>query len=221
MNRALVIMAKRPDAGRTKTRLNPPLSEEQAAQLYECFLQDTLETVRAVPDVTPCVAYAPPDESDYFDNIAPDFTLIPQCGENLGQRLDTVLRACLDRGFTHVAAINSDSPTLPAAYLSKAFDALENPDTDAVFGPCEDGGYYLIGVTQPQPQLLLPVQMSTPHVLQDTLALAEEAEIRVTLLPTWYDVDSQEDLIRLRAELEHASPSYVQHTRKFLRTLLL
>lgn len=221
VNRALVVMAKRPEPGRTKTRLNPPLSEAEAARLYECFLQDTLDLVRAVPDVTPCIAYTPPDAREYFDHIAPGFTLIPQHGKNLSRRLDAVLRACLNRGFTHVAAISSDSPTLPATHLAHAFDILERPDTDVVFGPCEDGGYYLIGVTEPQPQLLLPVKMSTPYVLRDTLARAEAEGIRVALLPTWYDVDSQDDLRRLEAELVHASPSHVQHTREFLRRFSL
>ncbi len=83
--------------------------------------------------------------------------------------------------------------------MARAFDCLA--EADVVLGPCDDGGYYLIGLSRPQPRLLREVQMSTPRVLHDTLALAAAQRLRVALLPQWYDVDTPEDLGRLRCGL--------------------
>lgn len=214
---ALLVIAKRPAPGQTKTRLSPPLLPEQASALYECFLRDTLDVARAVPGVTRLIHYAPDAAAGYFQQLAPDFDLRPQVGESLGPRLDQVLTRCLAEGFERAVIMDSDSPTLPPAYVESAFAALDT--ADVVLGPCEDGGYYLIGLKQPQPRLLRDVQMSTPHVLRETLALAEQAGLRVTLLSRWYDVDTAPELERLRADLaEHASGA-APHTRGFLSRL--
>jgi len=220
MQRALLIMAKQPLAGHTKTRLCPPLTADKAAQLYDAFLRDVVTIARTVPrlihGVQPHIAYAPGGDPDFFAALAPDFDLIAQRGETLGVRLDHVLVDCLAQGYDQVVAINSDSPTLPPAYIAQAFTRLESPQTDAVFGPCEDGGYYLIGVSAPHPRLVRDVQMSTPHVLRDTLALADEEGLTVALTPSWYDVDTVDDLTRLQHELtQHAHQSAV-NTRDFL-----
>lgn len=214
MTHALLLIAKRPAPGQTKTRLTPPLTGEQASALYECFLRDTIDIVRAVPGVARLINYLPHDEEDYFRQLAPDFELIPQMGAELGERLDNVLTHCLSNGHTRAVVMDSDSPTLPAAYLAQAFDELER--AEVVLGPCDDGGYYLIGLTRPQPRLLREVQMSTPNVLNDTLALAAELKLRVALLPTWYDVDTVAELDRLRLELRTITNGTARHTHKFL-----
>jgi len=213
MKRALLIVAKRPVAGQTKTRLCPPLSAEQAAQLYECFLRDTLDVARAVRGVTRLIAYLPHDEDGYFHQLAPDFGLLPQVGADLGERLDHALSQCLRDGFERAVIMDSDSPTLPSAHVALAFDALDH--ADVTLGPCDDGGYYLIGLKRPQPRLLREVRMSTPTVLRDTLTLAEQAGLRAALLPLWYDVDTALELQRLRDELSRVT-SLAPHTQEFL-----
>ena len=115
---ALLVVAKRPAPGQTKTRLTPPLSPEQAAALYECLLRDTLDLIRRVPDVQPVIAFLPdaPQDGrarDYFAALAPDFELLPQEGADLGARLDNALSHYLARGYERVAIMNSDGPTLP------------------------------------------------------------------------------------------------------------
>jgi glycosyltransferase A (GT-A) superfamily protein (DUF2064 family) len=110
-----------------------------------------------------------------------------------------LLTEALLGGSQRAVIMDSDSPTLPATYLRRAFDNLA--DADVVLGPTRDGGYYLIGVKQPQPGLLREVQMSTPRVLADTLALAEANGLSVSLLPTWYDVDTIGDLHQLDGEM--------------------
>ncbi|MCO6451463.1 MAG: TIGR04282 family arsenosugar biosynthesis glycosyltransferase [Caldilineales bacterium] len=213
---ALIVVAKRPAAGQTKTRLSPPLGADTAASLYECFLHDVLDIMRRVPDVQPAVAYLPADARGFFQTLAPDMRLTPQQGQSLGERLDNLLQSALQE-FDRAVVMSSDSPTLPAAYVTEAFARLES--ADVVLGPCSDGGYYLIGLKRPQPVLLCEVQMSTPHVLTDTLAQAAKLDLTVSLLPEWYDVDTVTDLQRLRSDLRVSSNGLAPHTRRLLADL--
>jgi hypothetical protein len=215
--KALLVVAKRPEPGQAKTRLSPPLTAQQAADLYEAFLCDTLHLIRRVPGVRPILAYLPDEAAGYFRSLAPDFDLLPQRGADLGARLDHALTHCLTHGFRQAVIMDSDSPTLPAAYLVRAFAALEA--ADVVLGPCDDGGYYLIGLKRPAPRLLRQVKMSTPDVVRDTLALAAAENLSVAQLPAWYDVDTASDLERLRAELA-AIPSWrAPHSHQLLTAL--
>lgn len=212
----LIIVARRPLAGATKTRLCPPLDGETAAALYASFLRDTLDYARQLVAVQPLIIFTPADASDYFAELAPDMPAQPQRGINLGERLDNALQDALMQPGSRAIAINSDSPDLPHAYISDAF-ALLARGADLVLGPAADGGYYLIGLRQPQPRLLREVQMSTPSVLEDTLVLARELQLRTELLPPWYDIDTYADLRRLWANLSMADPATAPHTRAFLQ----
>jgi rSAM/selenodomain-associated transferase 1 len=215
MKRVLLVVAKRPAIGQTKTRLCPPLTGEAAAALYACLLQDTLDIMRAVPGVERVIVYLPETATDYFRALAPDMALMLQRGADLGERLDHLLSDALAAGAEQVVVMDSDSPTLPAAYVAEAFARLDGPD-DVVLGPCDDGGYYLIGLKRPQPRLLREVQMSTPFVVRDTLALADALGLKVALLPAWYDVDTAAELARLRAELAVSGEHTARRTRAFL-----
>jgi glycosyltransferase A (GT-A) superfamily protein (DUF2064 family) len=125
---ALIVVAKQPAAGQTKTRLTPPLSPEQAAALYECFLRDTLDVMRRVtrrvPDVKPVIAYLPREAEAYFAQLAPDFDRILQTGDDLGARLDQALSHYLTHGYERAVIMNSDGPTLPPDHVTAAFAAL-------------------------------------------------------------------------------------------------
>jgi uncharacterized protein len=212
---ALIVVAKRPAPGNTKTRLSPPLSPGQASALYECFLADTLDQIRQVGGVERVIAYLPADARGYFRRLAPDFQLIQQEGPDLGARLDRALTSYLSRGYERAVIMDSDSPTLPPDHLSQAFAALSD-GAEVVLGPCEDGGYYLIGCSQPVPRLLREVRMSTPTVAADTIALASEEGLRLAQLPTWYDVDDRNSLVRLAEEIEQLDPHMAVHTRRYL-----
>ena len=210
---ALIVVAKRPAPGKTKTRLSPPLTPELASKLYECFLFDTQDQMRQVKGAQHVIAYL--DEYNYFQRIAPDFELIPQEGHDLGSRLDNALTSYLSRGYERVVIMDSDSPTLPAAYLSQAFEALSN-GADVVLGPCDDGGYYLIGVKEPTPRLLREVHMSTPMVAAETIMLAKEEGLHLVTLPVWYDIDDVSSLSRLIEEIRELELDRATHTRQFL-----
>lgn len=221
MHRALMVVAKEPSAGRTKTRLSPPLSGRQATDLYRCLLLDTLELMKRVEGVQAIIAYLPPGAEPLFRRIAPpDFDFVPQVGADLGERLDNVLTHCLQRGYRQAVVMDSDSPTLPVAYLKQAFQVLDDPTVDVVLGPCDDGGYYLIGLKSPCSALFRGIVMSTSTVVTETLERAREQGLRVACLPRWYDVDTYEDLERLSEELLSQPDHVAQHTRAFLSDVM-
>jgi rSAM/selenodomain-associated transferase 1 len=216
MNRALIVVAKEPQPGNTKTRLVPPLAPEQAAELYRCLLADTLELMQRVNGVQHVLAYKPAEAHAFFRRFVPDgFELIAQRGRTLGERLDHVLRARLEAGYAQAVVMNSDSPTLPPRYLQQAFEQLDRPRVDVVLGPTEDGGYYLIGLKRPCADLF-DVVMSTSTVLQETLDLARAQGLHAACLPAWYDVDNAQDLERLRQELAALPLDIAPSTRRLL-----
>lgn len=215
MDRALIVVAKRPTSGQTKTRLTPPLSPDQAVSLYSCLLMDTLDLMSQVENVKHVIAYAPDTAAPYFQHIAPNFQLYPQHGQDLGERLHAILSQCLRQGCRQAVVMDSDSPTLPVDYLQQAFTLLDDPAVDVVLGPCDDGGYYLIGLKQPCASLF-NITMSTATVAAETLTAAAQAGLRVALLPTWYDVDTVQEVARLQAELDADPTARAPRTRAWL-----
>jgi rSAM/selenodomain-associated transferase 1 len=216
MKRALIVVAKEPRPGNSKTRLVPPLSPQEAALLYSCMLTDTLGVMMDVDGVDRVLAYTPQEAQQYFrDVLPPGFELTAQRGDSLGERLDHVLCTHLEAGYGQAVVMDSDSPTLPPDYVQQAFQQLDRADVDVVLGPTEDGGYYLIGLKRPC-AALFEVVMSTPTVLQETLELARAQGLRAACLPVWYDVDTPEDLERLRRELEALPERVGEFTRRLL-----
>jgi rSAM/selenodomain-associated transferase 1 len=192
------------------------LDGAQAANVYAAFLADTLDIMRRVPEVRCGIAYLPEGGAEFFHALAPDMELVLQQGASLGERLDHLITQTLAGGAAQVVVMDSDSPTLPADYVAAAFAQLD-AGADVVFGPCRDGGYYLVGMQRPLPMLLRAVQMSTPTVLADTLAIAEQIGVHVALLPEWYDVDTGEELAQLARELHRTEAA--PHTRRQLAAL--
>ncbi len=216
---AVAIMAKAPRPGHVKTRLCPPLDPAAAAALYRCFLLDKIDAVAALARAQPAIAYAPAEAHGEFAALAPGFTLVAQRGADLGARLRATLRGLLAAGHAAAVAVDSDTPTLPAAFLQEAVDRLAGPGPDVVLGPTEDGGYYLIGLRRDCPELFTGVPWSTPAVLRETLRRAGAAGLRAACLPAWFDVDTPDDLARLGASLEDGGPGAEQapRTRRFLK----
>src|SRR2546428_5386845 len=169
---AVAIMAKAPKPGEVKTRLCPPLSLEEAASLYDCFLRDKVAQVRALGGATGVIAFTPDESRSLFEAIAPGFRLIAQRGADLGSRLLNSLGALLREGYVGAVAIDSDTPNLPTDYLRQAVELLGKRATDVVVGPSDDGGYYLIGVRQAWPAPFDPMPWSTAEVLPETLRRA-------------------------------------------------
>lgn len=214
MENALIVVAKRPVPGFTKTRLCPPFTPGDAAELYHCLLLDTLALMARVDIADHAIAYTPADARAYFENLAPNgFSLAPQQGTNLGERLANALRHHLDLGYRRVVIMNSDGPTLPLACLEEAFSELNS--ADITLGPGHDGGYYLIGMEKPYPELFQGITWSTEHVVRQTLAACHRLGLAVHQLPEWYDVDVEADLDRLRRDLT-SDPALAPCTSAFL-----
>ena len=194
-------MAKAPVAGQVKTRLCPPLSPQDAAELSRCFLLDKIAQVRQVTRAEPVVGYAPESAAAVFEALAPGFTLLQQRGDDLTARLLSILERLFAGGCEAAIMIDSDTPTLPVEFLERAVTLVASGEHDLVLGPSDDGGYYLIGLREPRPILFEDVPWSTADVLAVTLARARGLGLRVRLLPAWFDVDTEADLHRLRDEL--------------------
>ena len=196
---ALAVMAKVPAAGEVKTRLCPPLAPAEAAALARCFLLDRVEQLAAVADADRLVAFAPRErEAEVRALLGAGVRLVPQAGVDLGARLDHLLTSLLVEGYPGAIAVDADSPTLPTAFVERAGRLLVEDAADVVLGPCEDGGYYLIGLRRPAPALFRAMPWSTPAVTEETVARARRLGLRLGLLPRWFDVDRGEDLERLR-----------------------
>ena len=210
---AIAVMAKAPQAGRSKTRLVPPLDPAQAAALSAAFLRDITENIAAAARLAPIdgyIAYAPAGFEALFHGHLADGTRLvladgsppmPPGVNGFGRCLLQTIDTLLAEGYGAACVLNSDSPTLPTAVLAEAARRLAAPGDRAVFGPAEDGGYYLLGLKASHAALFTGIDWSTEHVAAQTLARAAAAGLEVASLPTWYDVDDAGALARLLAEL--------------------
>ena len=224
---ALAVMAKAPKAGRVKTRLSPPLDLYQAAALNTAFLRDTiacLKEVEAAVEAIAVISYTPIGEEASFSGIVPDdVLLIPQRGEGFGERLQHTAEDLFAAGFRAVCLIDSDSPTVPRSAYNDAVECLLAHADCAVLGPSADGGYYLIGVNTLHPRLFEEINWSTPVVAEQTRQRAQELDLPVHSLPTWFDVDDRQTLARLYRELVISDTGRegfaATHTVDYLRTI--
>jgi rSAM/selenodomain-associated transferase 1 len=202
---AIAVMAKASIPGRTKTRLTPPLTAEEAAGLNTAFLRDIAENLigaSALASIAPCVAFAPAGSAAFFRGILPaGIGMLETIAPTLGDCLFQAASGLLDAGHDAVCLLNSDSPTLPAAYPIAAATVLAVPGDRIVLGPSTDGGYYLIGLKRPHRRLFQEIDWSTERVSAQTLARARELGLAVHQLPSWYDVDDVATLRLLMGEL--------------------
>jgi len=210
-----VVVAKSPRSGQVKTRLCPPLSPLDAAGLHHAFLRDTTARVCGLADVRVVLAYAPPEDRELFAEVSEGAVLLPQSDGDLGERLSAMFESLYARGFRRIVALGADTPTLPLAFVHRAFALLDLPDVGAVLGPAEDGGYYLIGLRGPQPHVFHGIPWSTGRVFAETKQRAEDTGLGVACLPPWWDVDTFADLGRL-VEALRADAAIAHHTRSVL-----
>lgn len=186
-------------AGDVKTRLGAAIGLPAAAAVHRQFVQTAVRRFRAVGDQR-VLAYSPADGTAAFAELAGEaWRLQPQATGNLGDRLAYYFAHELSGGGASALVIGSDSPNLPIEYLQQAFRQLQ--DCDVVIGPADDGGYYLIGLNAPCDQLFVDIAWSTSAVFAQTLARCEALGLRTSTTPTWYDVDTQDEFNRLRADL--------------------
>jgi len=225
---ALGVMAKAPLAGEVKTRLVPPLTQQEAAELNVCFIRDMAANIASVSEnesAAGFVVYTPMGSESAFDGILPErFKLLAQRGMSLGERLYNATGDLLRQGYSGVCLINSDSPTLPRSILTRAIELLARDGDRVVLGAAEDGGYYLIGLKQVHRNLFKGIEWSTSDVLTRTKQRAVEIDLSVEMLPPWYDVDDADTLNRLCEDLfssQTLDESYpAPHTCAFLDSII-
>lgn len=229
---AIAVMAKASAAGRTKTRLCPPLSPHEAATFNTAFVQDIVGNILvagAVAPVTPYVAYGPAGAGPFFDALLPPSVgRIEAALPGFGACLQATMEHLFALGHPAAAVLNSDSPTLPPALLVELAHVLARPGERAVLGPSTDGGYYVLGLKTPRWRLFEDIDWSTERVCQQTLERAAEIGLDVHLLPAWYDVDDVTALRLLHGEVVRNLPfgtsglrrGAARHTEQLMRRLL-
>jgi len=192
----LVVVAKAPVPGEVKTRLYPDLAIDEATHLYSCFIQDRIKEIGNLTAMDLAISYTPEDSKQYFTRfISNGFQLFPQRGKDLGERLSNIFEDKLADEYDAVSIIDSDTPDLPRSIVEQSFQLLLSNGVDVVFGPCDDGGYYLVAMRRPHPDLFQQIPWSTEAVLAATLERARKLGLKVELLPRWNDLDIFEDLI--------------------------
>lgn len=223
-------MAKASKPGRTKTRLSPPLTGDEAALFNTAFLRDiaaNLMDAGTRASIAGYMAFGPPGESAFFDFLPDAINIFEAWRPNFGECLSDTITELLRRGHGAACVLNADSPTLPPAFLAEAAGVLAQPGDRAVLGPSTDGGYYLLGLKQRHARLFEDITWSTDVVAAQTLERAAEIGLPVHILPTWYDVDDAEALTTLRGEVLHrcafdggaVHPAEARYSRILIETL--
>ena len=199
------LFAKQPIAGQVKTRLTPPLTDQQACQLYAVALRETLE--RLLDAGFPLVlCYA--GERSWFAEKFPDVPLLEQHGDGLAARMANAVDELLMNGAGAVLLCGSDSPDLLIGLAAEALALLQNADVVTV--PCSDGGYAMIGVRQASAGLFSGVPWSTADVQQAFRQRSRELGFSYRETSGWHDLDDVDDLRKLvRRSPESQTGRYV------------
>ncbi len=218
LNGALAIFGRYPRLGEVKTRLQPFLGAEACLSLHQALLLDTAErtaclSLRRFLYLSACSR----KEGQAFvqeHGLPSRLELGIQRGNGLGERLWKAYQD-ISSQCDRVIFVGSDSPTLPTDFIEEAFLELER--FPVVLGPAEDGGYYLIGLSRPRRDLFLNIEWGTGSVLEQTRAKLDPDEY--SLLPSWYDIDTVEDLTRLNRDLEQNPADAPRRTHDWIRSI--
>ena len=218
---ALVIVARYPQIGTTKTRLARALGNEETVRLYRTFLTDLAYRFAGQPAYDLHWAYTPAgvDYATFMEELVPSLVrhmrFFPQEGDGLGERLHNAFRQTYAQGYERTVLIGSDSPQIGADTITEARHALDK--ANVALGPAEDGGYYMIAMRRPH-DVFQSIPMSTDVVLRQTVELALRQGLEVSLLETLFDIDELSDLARL-AQLLRVDASLAPATAALLATM--
>jgi uncharacterized protein len=194
---SLIIFVKYPERGKVKSRLSAALDEETICELYKCFVEDLLQTVREC-GFQPIVAFCPADAKDSIMTwLGKECSYVSQSGKDLGERMKNAFLGVFAQGYSQAVLIGSDIPDLSGEVIKDALAALRTHD--AVIGPALDGGYYLIGFARDAfvPRLFDDVPWSTDEVFARTMDIFKEEGHEVCLMPSGRDIDRPEDVAAL------------------------
>lgn len=197
----LIVMLKAPRPGTVKTRLG--MAPAVAAAAYRRLAEAVFAQVGACPGVE--LRFTPADaEPEIRPWIKAGWRAEPQCEGDLGERLSDAFASHFGSGAERVVIIGADCPYVTTEDIQTAWRHLRS--CDVVLGPAEDGGYWLIGLRQPRPELFDGIPWSSERVLSETLARAKALGLTTHLLRTLGDVDTREDWERFILAATPAPP---------------
>jgi len=193
-NPIILLFIKAPVKGQIKSRLAAAIGNDAALELYQRFVLDTIDTVRALPAPVRICFYPPEAGTTIRTWLGNERACIPQQGNDLGGRMEQSFAQAFSEGYERAVLIGSDIPELSRAMMHEAMAALDT--NDAVLGPAADGGYYLIGFKAKTflPSVFHDIAWSTSTVCDETLGKFKRSGQRVHLLPKLHDVDTKDDL---------------------------
>ena len=193
----VIIFARAPRLGEVKTRLAAEVGDAEALEIYRRLLGTLFANLRQLRGVE--VAFAPADGARDFAELLPaGWSLKAQNEGTLDMRLIAAFEAAFQSGAGKVAIIGSDCPSVKGGHIRQAFAALGK--ADVVFGPATDGGYWLVGLKSPQPELFRDISWSTSEVLAQSLGRAKGLGLKIDLLEILSDVDTKADWERFQKE---------------------
>ena len=187
---AILLFAKAPRAGSVKRRLSAAIGDEAAVAAYRAVGRRVALQIAVCYPLT--VWYDPPDAEGEMRRWLGAHEFRPQVAGDLGQRLGHAFDAHFALGEAPVLALGADAPDVDGSTIEVALEALEH--ADVVLGPALDGGYYLLGLRRPVPELFVDVPWGTASVLQVTMAACERCHLGVRQLETLVDLDTAADL---------------------------
>jgi uncharacterized protein len=217
---ALTVMVKAPLPGQVKTRLQPSLTNEEAAALSRSLLVDQLNHLQELATTDLYLAFAPDDAQFLMEELAPScFHLFPQQGDDLGSRMAAVFERLFQVGHKSIALIGGDLPPVPLVFFDQVFALLQSLKQRVVLGPSRDGGDYLVGCNRPTPQIFAGMSWSHDEVLQETQNRVVSLKVDYCLLPPWFDIDTVDDLCYLESVSGNALKKAMRNTLPLLQRL--
>src|SRR5437879_2438726 len=192
----LFVFMRAPRPGTVKTRLAKAIGMEAACAAYRRLVETLLKQLRNIRAVELC--FSPDDAAAEIRSLLEeDWNSRPQGGGDLGQRLQSAFERAFATGVKRAVIIGSDCPAITAEDIHEAWRSLRTHDV--VLGPATDGGYWLIGLKRPQPQLFRDIPWSTERVFIETTKRIRQAGLSVQLLRELQDVDTEAEWRRFLA----------------------
>ena len=217
MENALILFADIPSAEKMKSRLMPLLSAGECICLWGCFLKDIYKKATETgADVY--VFFTPRNRKDGLKALlGADVVLLPQFGDDLGQKMKNAIGAVLRMGYRKVVLMGTDIPHIHTETVRNAFDNLEHKDI--VIHPALDGGYYLIGMKREYESIWNIRRYGTNTVMYDTLQHIKEENLSVSVGQMYYDIDCKNDLKQLWSDIKRGAVCNCPETIGYLDTV--
>jgi len=213
---ALILFAREPQLGAVKTRLEEKLPARDVLQLYKAFLQDVIAMAKKVRCHKKMIYYDSKKRTiPFLSQFSNEFELIRQEGGDLGLRMHHAFSDCIHSGVKKVVIIGTDCLSISSAEVEQAFLSLDL--YDCVFGPCRDGGYYLVGLKKPSKAIFTHIEWGGSDVLNETLKHSLKHKKSAYLLKRKRDIDTYSDLKIFNKS--SVNLSMTSHTRKVLKQL--